>query len=74
MRYTMQTQSGAVYAIDEDAKTWRRVGAVSIYGLDRDRGTFDDYPEPRLGRRCHIWDSEVGEITTTQVVRLEKTS
>jgi hypothetical protein len=73
MKYTMQTESGAVYAIDEDARTWRRVGKVPIYGLDRSEGEIDAPIEPRIGQRTRIWDRKIGAITTTRVVRLEVT-
>jgi hypothetical protein len=78
MKYTMQTQSGAVYHIDEEALTWRRVGTVPIIGLSHDATEYEgklSFPtKPFLGERHVIWDKEVGQITTTKVVRLELTA
>jgi hypothetical protein len=78
MKYTMQTQSGAVYHIDEKAMTWRRVGTVPIIGLSHDATEYEGKLAylhfPVLGERCILYDSVVGPITTTRVVRLELTS
>ena len=74
MKYTMQTESGAVYAIDEEALTWRRVGTVPVHGLERNEGKLTDEVDAIIGQRARIWDAEVGPITTTRVVRLELTA
>ena len=75
----MQTESGAIYTLDREAMTARRVGTVDIRGVPPDEDganllTLTAWPDLRIGERAFIEVSDsrgFDYITTTRIVRLE---
>lgn len=60
MKFTVTTENGSVYLVDDKANTWEQVKWTSFSGVHRsDRGDIIDIIQMRLGEPMIIRDTNV---------------
>lgn len=70
MTTTIRTETGSIYVLDEQAKTWERIASTSESGFLRGggKGTYNELFGAEVGQRLQLFMDPITPGTTMRVV------